>query len=318
MHWPNTSVPTTWDELAERVTCHNQTLTIVNRKAHARELAKRLPDTLYLSTDLCGAHRAERIEEIRSRLEANRERTKSGLQVCPLYVVSTQLIEAGVDVDFPVVFRALAGMDSIAQAAGRCNREGRLMRGKDEAKGEVHIFIPPEPAPSGLLLKGENATKELLGLNPNPALTPKLFEHYFRLWFASINSMDKEGIINLLTPGKDMEIKFRTAAEKFHLIPDDGAPVIVLWGEGEKWLSKLKAGGPDRWLMRKLQRYCVNVRQNTLDRLIAQYDVEPVLPGLYAQANDLLYDEIFGFLGGIDNVALAPHKLVISGENNDV
>lgn len=192
------------------------------------------------------------------------------------------------------------------------------MRGKDEAKGEVHIFIPPEPAPSGLLLKGENATKELLGLNPNPALTPKLFEHYFRLWFASINSMDKEGIINLLTPGKDMEIKFRTAAEKFHLIPDDGAPVIVLWGEGEKWLSKLKAGGPDRWLMRKLQRYCVNVRQNTLDRLIAQYDVEPVLPGLYAQANDLLYDEIFGFLGGIDNVALAPHKLVISGENNDV
>ena len=318
VHWPNTSVPTTWDELAERITRHDQTLTIVNRKAHARELAKRLPDTLYLSTDLCGAHRAERIEEIRFRLEANRERTKSRMPVCLFHVVSTQLIEAGVDVDFPVVFRALAGLDSIAQAAGRCNREGQLMLGEDEAKGAVHIFVPPEPAPSGLLLKGENATKELLGIDPNPALTPKLFEHYFRLWFASINSMDKEGILNLLTPGNGMEISFRTAAEKFHLIPDDGAPVIVLWGEGEKWLTKLKADGPDRWLMRKLQRYCVNVRQNTLDRLIAQHDVEPVLPGLYAQSNDLLYDEAFGFLGGIDNVALAPYKLVISGENNDV
>ena len=109
LHWPNTSVPTTWDELAERITRHDQTLTIVNRKAHARELAKRLPDTLYLSTDLCGAHRAERIEEIRFRLEANRERTKSRMPVCLFHVVSTQLIEAGVDVDFPVVFRPING-----------------------------------------------------------------------------------------------------------------------------------------------------------------------------------------------------------------
>ena len=168
------------------------------------------------------------------------------------------------DVDFPVVFRALAVLDSIAQAAGRCNREGRLMRGGDEVKGEVHVFAPPEPAPPSLLLKGENATIALLGLDPNPTLTPKLFEHYFRLWFASINSMDKEGMLVLLTPGKGMEMEFRTAAEKFHFIPDDGAPVIVRWGEAEKWLAKLKADGPDRWLMRKLQRYTVNVRRGCL------------------------------------------------------
>lgn len=310
VHWPDTSVTTTWDELAESVICHDQTLVIVNRKTHAREIAKRLPDSLYLSTDLCGAHRAERIEEIRIRLAANRERAKAGLPVCPLRVVSTQLIEAGVDVDFPVVFRALAGLDSIAQAAGRCNREGRLMRGEDEVKGEVHVFVPPEPAPSGLLLKGENVTKELLSLDPNPALTPTLFEHYFRLWFSSINSMDKEGILHLLTPGNGMEINFRTAAEKFNLIPDDGAPVIARWGEAEKWLTKLKADGPDRWLMRKLQRYSVNVHRNCLDRLIAQHDVEEVLPGLYAQANDLLYDESFGFLGCAGNAAPAPGNYV--------
>lgn len=310
MHWPDTSVAATWDELTERVTPHNQTLIIVNRKTHARELAKRLPGALYLSTDLCGAHRAERIEEIRIRLEANRERAKAGLPICPLHVVSTQLIEAGVDVDFPVVFRALAGLDSIAQAAGRCNREGRLMRGEDEAKGEVHIFMPPEPAPSGLLLKGEQATRALLALDPNPTLAPHLFERYFRLWFAAINSMDKEDIVGLLTPGNGLEISFRTAAEKFQLIPNDSVPIIARWGEAEKWLAKLKADKPDRWMMRKLQRYSVSVRRNFLDRLIAQHDVEEVLPGFYAQSNDLLYDETFGFMGCAENIAPAPGNYV--------
>ncbi len=318
VHWPDTRVPTTWDELAERITRHNQTLTIVNRKTHARELAKRLPNALYLSTDLCGAHRAKRIEEIRIRLEANRKRAKSGQPICALHVVSTQLIEAGVDVDFPVVFRALAGIDSIAQAAGRCNREGRLVLGEEELKGEVHVFVPPQPAPSGLLLKGEQATRALLALDPDPTLAPDLFERYFRLWFAAINSMDKEGIAGLLTPGNGLEISFRTAAEKFQLIPDDGAPVIVCWGEAEKWLATLKANKPNRWIMRKLQRCCVNVHRNCLDRLIAQHDVEEVLPGLYAQANDLLYDEAFGFLGCADNVALDPSKLIVSRENDDV
>ncbi len=318
VHWPDTCVPTTWDELSERITRHDQALTIVNRKTHARELAKRLSNVLYLSTDLCGAHRAERIGEIRIRLEANRERAKSGLSICPLYVVSTQLIEAGVDIDFPVVFRALAGLDSISQAAGRCNREGRLMHGANEAKGKVHIFVPPEPAPSGLLLKGEQATRALLALDPDPVLAPNLFERYFRLWFAAINSMDKEDIVGLLSPGNGLEISFRTAAAKFQLIPDDGAPVIVRWGEAEKWLTKLKADKPDRWIMRKLQRYSVNVRKDCLARLIAQQDVEEVLPGFYAQSNDLLYDETYGFLGCADNVALSPSKLIVSREDDDV
>lgn len=310
VHWPDTSVTTSWDELAERVTRHDQALAIVNRKTHARELAKRLPNALYLSTDLCGAHRAERIEEIRIRLEANRERAKARLPVCPLRVISTQLIEAGVDVDFPVVFRALAGLDSIAQAAGRCNREGRLMHGEEETKGEVHIFTPPEPAPSGLLLKGEQATRALLALDPDPTLAPNLFERYFRLWFAAINSMDKEGIVGLLTSGNGLEISFRTAAEKFKLIPDDSAPVIARWDESEKWLAILKAKGPNREIMRKLQRYSVSVRRNCLDRLIAQHDVEEVLPGFYAQSNDLLYDETFGFLGCAENIAPAPGNYV--------
>lgn len=311
VHWPDSALPTSWGELSERVLQHEQALVIVNRKLHASELAKRLPGSIYLSTNLCGAHRAVLLDEIRSRLATNRDRAKVGLSIHPLHVVSTQLIEAGVDVDFPVVYRALAGLDSIAQASGRCNREGQLLHGDVKSKGEVFIFIPPEPAPSGLLLKGEQATRELLALNPCPELSPAMFERYFRLWFGSINSMDKEGILALLQPGNGLEISFRTAAEKFRLIPDDGVPIIVLLGDSKKWISMLKSKGTDRWLMRKLQRYSVNVHKDCLRRLVDRHDVQEVLPGIYAQANDLLYDDVFGFIGCADSVVLSAEKLCL-------
>ena len=311
VHWPESALPTSWDDLSQRVLQHAQALVIVNRKPHASELTRRIPGAIYLSTNLCGSHRSDRLDEIRNRLAANRERAKAGLPVDPLHVVSTQLIEAGVDVDFPVVYRALAGLDSIAQAAGRCNREGQLSHGETKSKGEVVIFIPPEPAPSGLLLKGEQATRELLAIDPCPELSPALFERYFRLWFASINSMDTEGIVALLQPGNGLEISFRTAAEKFRLIPDDSVPIIVRLDESEKWISMLKSKGPDRWLMRKLQRYSVNVHKDCLRRLVDRHDVQEVLPGIYVQANDLLYDDVFGFIGCADMVALSAEKLYI-------
>ena len=313
VRWPDSVLPTSWDQLSERVLQHEQALVIVNRKLHASELTKRIPGAIYLSTNLCGAHRAERLDEIRNQLATNRERAKAGLPVYPLHVVSTQLIEAGVDVDFPVVYRALAGLDSIAQAAGRCNREGQLLHGEVKLKGEVFIFIPPEPAPSGLLLKGEQATRQLLAIDSCPELSPALFERYFRLWFASINSMDTEGILALLQPGNGLEISFRTAAEKFRLIPEDGVPIIVQRGESGKWISMLKSmaksKGTDRWLMRKLQRYSVNVHKDCLRRLVERSDVKEVLPGIYVQANDLLYDDVFGFIGCADSVVLSAKKL---------
>ena len=176
----------------------------------------------------------------------------------------------------------------------------------------VYVFKAPTPAPQGLLLKGEQATRELLASDPNPTLTPALFERYFRLWFAALNTFDKAGILALLRPGPGLEIRFRTAAEQFNLIADDGEPVIVRWGESEKWLNMLQSGGPDRWLMRKLQRYTVNVRHDCLDRLIDQGDVREMLPGIYAQENDLLYDKTLGFLGCADDVALAPGNFIVS------
>jgi CRISPR-associated endonuclease/helicase Cas3 len=285
-----------WEEVADRMARYPQALAVVNRKTDARALARLVPESLYLSTDLCGEHRARRIDEIRDRL------ARGAL----VRVVSTQLIEAGVDVDFPVVFRALAGIDSIAQAAGRCNREGRL-----SSQGEVHVFVPPAEAPPGLLLKGEQATRELLTLDPSPALTPPLFDRYFRLWYAQVNSFDKSEVLPLLQPDDRLRIQFREAAARFRLIPDEGAPVVVPWGEGAKWLAMLKAEGPERWLLRKLQRYCVTVRPRCLEALLARGDVAPVLPGLYAQVSDLLYDEALGFIGCAEDASPPAGTLVV-------
>ena len=306
VQWPDTMAPQDWDTVAQRMAAYPQALAIVNRKNHARALAEKLPGALYLSTNLCGAHRAERIEEIRLRLAANRERMQAGLPVCPLHVVSTQLIEAGVDVDFPVVFRSLAGLDAIAQAAGRCNREGRLER------GEVHVFVPPEPSPPGLLLKAEQSTRELLANHSELPLSPEMFDRYSCLLLAKVNTWDKGNVRSLLTPGNRVELNFRKAAETFRLIDNEGLPVIVRWGDSPDLIDRLDAGKPDRWLLRKLQRYTVNVHTDCLRRLIDRGDVREALPGLYIQVNDEIYDEKYGFLGcANDAAASAAQDLVI-------
>ena len=145
--------PTVWASLAQRLQQHDQVLCIVNTRRDCHDLFQLMPTgTIHLSALMCGAHRSAVIRLIRWRLRKR----------LPVRVISTQLVEAGVDIDFPVVYRALAGLDSIAQAAGRCNREGKL---NDAGRmGEVHVFVPPKPAPSGLLLKGENTTRELCSL----------------------------------------------------------------------------------------------------------------------------------------------------------
>ena len=107
-------------------------------------------------------------------------------------MVSTQLVEAGVDMDFPVVYRALAGLDSIAQAAGRCNREGLLAD-----KGRVVVFVPPEPPPKGTLLKAAQAcVSTLQGQQADPLARP-LFERYFREFYYS-QALDARGIVGKL------------------------------------------------------------------------------------------------------------------------
>lgn len=280
--------PTDWPQLAEELTAHESALAIVNTRKDARALWEQMPEgTLHLSALMCGAHRSQIISDIKVRLKSG-EATR---------VVSTQLVEAGVDVDFPVVYRALAGLDSIAQAAGRCNREGRL-----EGKGEVVVFIPPKPAPRGLLLTGENACRAVLHGVTEAPLTRARFAAYFeRLYFGC--PLDKEDICSLLeVEGSTLAVNFKSAAEKFRLIQDeDSAPIVVRYrgADGkndsiDKWLATLRKSGPERWLMRKLQRYTVNLHRSQAVLLLNQGDIEEVMPGLFVQVSDWLYDPDLG------------------------
>ncbi|MHB1590018.1 MAG: hypothetical protein ACYCTW_00555 [Sulfuricella sp.] len=277
--------PTNWESLATELCQHDSVLAIVNTRKDCRELWELMPKgTLHLSALLCGAHRSVLIADIKARLKRGE----------PLRVISTQLVEAGVDLDFPVVYRALAGLDSIAQAAGRCNREGGLT-----GKGKVVVFVPPKSAPRGLLRFGEDATKDVWHNRPEKPLARELFTRYFNL-FLDKPSLDKHGINDLLKCGTGLEVQFRTAAEKFRLIDDrETQAVFVRYNDdSEKWINLLRAKGPERWLMRKLQRHAVTIYRHDLNRLLQNGDIKTIekYPDLYAQVGDTLYHKETGLL----------------------
>ena len=289
---PDWNISTPWVDIAEKIAAEDCVLTIVSTRKAARELQRLLPpDTLHLSALMCGAHRKTVIDHIKARLKAKRE----GHDLQPLRVVSTQLVEAGVDIDFPVVYRALAGLDSIAQAAGRCNREGLL-----NGTGRVVVFVPPEPPPAGHLLKGAQACISTLhGQHADP-LARALFATYFRQFYSSVDLDSKKIVPMLKVEPKTLGVQFRSAADAFRLIDDqDSASVVVRYAEHrddiEKLLRMLAAEGPARWLMRKLQRYTVSIHKRVADRMLVQGSLTLPMPGLYVQVNaDNLYDPVLG------------------------
>ncbi|MHC9538433.1 MAG: CRISPR-associated endonuclease Cas3'' [Vulcanimicrobiota bacterium] len=139
--------PQEWETIASRLKQHEQVLCVVNSRKDCHELHRLMPEgTIHLSALMCGHHRSRIIRYIKWRLKKGR----------PVRAISTQLVEAGVDIDFPVVYRAFAGLDSIAQASGRCNREGT-----QERLGQVHVFMAPRPSPPGILRKAEDTAREM-------------------------------------------------------------------------------------------------------------------------------------------------------------
>ena len=266
IHMPSPSGhKTSWSNIAEQLLAHECVLGIVNTRKQARLLAELLgdeTDCIHLSANMCAAHRTQVIAEIKKRLKQRRDGDS-----CPLRVISTQLIEAGVDVDFPVVFRAMAGLDSIAQSAGRCNREGSLA-----GLGQVYVFHPEEPAPPGFLRQGEDVTIDLLssGKLEDP-LAPDSFKAYFEL-LNSKGERDKHNINKLLTAKQSQDaplaIQFREAAQKFRLIDNSGEAVVVPFiPEGDDtspidlWLSLLEKDPSQKWIYKKLQRYTITLSE---------------------------------------------------------
>jgi CRISPR-associated endonuclease/helicase Cas3 len=273
--------PLSWEDLAGELRQHESVLCIVNRRDDARILWQLMPEgTFHLSALMCGAHRSAKIAEIKGRL-------KEGL---PTRVVSTQLVEAGVDVDFPVVYRAMAGLDSIAQAAGRCNREGLRDR------GTVVVFVPPSKTPTGVLRQAEGLGRQLLAEGVPDPLAPERFERFFReLYWMQGDRLDKHRILEEL---RDSECRFafRTAARKMRLIDESAyAPVVVLYGKGAKLAGLLESQGPERWLLRRLQRYVVNLPRRVHRRLVEDSAIREVHPDLFVQGHGALYDDRLGF-----------------------
>lgn len=273
----NPEEPTSWETIASQLIAQPRVLCIVNTRKDCLDLHALMPkDTICLSALMCGQHRSAVIADIKIRLKSDG----------PVRVISTQLVEAGVDIDFPVVYRALAGLDSIAQAGGRCNREGTL------ASGLVKVFIPPKPAPVGMLRKAAQATKSVLASGVPATLPPEAFKKYFQIYFADIDPKKANEIQGLLTVDKTtLGCAFRSAAEVFKLIDDEAQrTVYVRYGESEEWLGILASKGPERWLLRKLQRYSVSISIRDYNRMLANSDIAPTYQGsFFAVSSSALY-----------------------------
>jgi len=283
-----------WPEIATELAGYDSVLCVVNSRKDCRDLYRLMPSgTIHLSALMCGAHRSEKIAEIRNRL-------REGVS---LRVVSTQLVEAGVDIDFPVVYRAMSGLDSIIQAAGRCNREGKL------DKGRVVVFRPPRPSPPGLLRKAEDSAKSILYGREEIPFRREEFKRYYELFYSKTN-LDKHDLDVCLKCDGRMEVQFRSAAERFRLIDDSSVKSFyVLYGEGDSYIDFLKRKGPESWILRKLQRYSVSVSKYAFEKLLSQGRIQEISPGYYAQGFEGFYSEDLGVL--LDEEMIQPGSLVI-------
>ncbi len=291
------AITSSWESIAEELHQYNQVLGVVSDRKSCRELYKLMPEgTYHLSAFMCGKHRSKVIEEIKQKLK-NKDTVR---------VISTQLVEAGVDMDFPVVYRALAGLDSIAQAAGRCNREGNL-----SGLGRVIVFNAPKQPPIGILRKAADTTRSIFKCTCDDPLEHTLFEKYFAELYWKANSLDKEGIISLLSPGmQELNISFRTVAGKFRIIDDSiQKTILVRYGDSGNLIDLLKAKGPERWLMRKLQRYTVNVCNRDFDQMLERGTIEEVQPKIFALTSEIEYSNKIGLL--VDETLYNPEDLII-------
>lgn len=283
-----------WEEIAEQLKQYDQVLCIVSDRKSCRELHGQLPaGTYHLSTLMCGQHRSDKIREIKEKLEENQTRKPENR--LSVRVISTQLVEAGVDLDFPVVYRAFAGLDSIMQAAGRCNRNGRLL----PELGKVVVFHPQRPAPIGILRKAAETTKSMLSMSSADDISsPAIFDKFFEELYWRMPSLDEKEIVRLLYPDwKECSIFFRTAAERFKLIDDTNQKTILIpYRDGQPLLDDLRLNGPDRHLMRKLQRYTVTVYKQEFEGLRRQGAVEEIWPDVFALSSKNHYSEEVGIL----------------------
>lgn len=275
--------PQTYPSLADILKKHKRVLCVVSSRRNAlnlyTELAKdaEIP-TFHLSRSMCAAHLLQQIAEIK-RLLSDPE--------VAVRVVSTQLIEAGVDIDFPVVYRQLAGLDSILQAAGRCNREGT------QDRGLTTVFSFSDDRQAGYLRFATDTMKDMLDLYPDADwFDPKTMRMFYEKMYARTPYFDKEGISELLD--NPAACQYEEAAKRFHLINEDGVKIIINFADVEKLIILLKENGPSRKLSRRLGRYSVNVPRRIFDNFVKAGMIEEPYPGIFFLPLKEQYDPAVG------------------------
>ncbi|MDD5007195.1 MAG: CRISPR-associated helicase Cas3' [Syntrophorhabdaceae bacterium] len=267
--------PLDWRTIAERMIAQSQALCVLNvrrqafqlwealrRLMHEKGFGKEGEEALFhLSSAMCPAHRLDLLGLSENPPPNNiKERLRSGKHC---WVASTQLIEAGVDIDFPIVFRAIGPLDSIVQAAGRCNREGLLCDEQGNlCRGQVIVFYPADGGlPPGIYSKGTSITSSYL--EPDKlAEDPLIFTQYFHeLHQITPTDFDQRGQRTIQEDRA--QFRFRKVAEHARVIKKgETISVIVPYGNGKAMIDEIRRTKDfDFKTMRRLQRYMVNVRK---------------------------------------------------------
>ena len=283
--------PLEWAELAQEIRYLNQVMVVLNTRKDALALIDALREATHvyhLSTLLCGQHRKDKLKEIRIRLKKGD----------PVRLISTQVVEAGVDVDFPVVYRAIGPLDRIVQAAGRCNREWR----DPNSLGQVVIFHPKEGGiPGGAYFVGKTEAEAMLGKSgaENLLHQPDIFIEYFQRLFSDMSErLDEKGIQELR---RDMN--YPEVSRRYRLIPKDTVPVVVNYKDSMLLLNEWERN-PSLNSWRRLQPYLVN---------IYRWQVE----GFHDWLHPITGDSLFLWTGKYDDIrgitadALDPADLIM-------
>lgn len=270
--------------LSQKLSSHEQVLCIVNRRKTAQEIYGALPEdgSYCLTTLLYPAHRKQLLQQIRARLQ-------DGL---PCRVISTSLIEAGVDVDFPVVYREEAGLDSILQSAGRCNREGK----HTAEESPVFVFQLQSMTAPPMIKTNISTARSIFSKFADPA-SLEAIEEYFLLYrrLKGSDSLDAKGILPLFQSITSLGIfPFATVSEQFHLIESPTTSVYIPLGEAKALIDQLQSGNYSRSLFRKLGQYAVPVYPDHLQKLTSAGAVQKIADDFWVLADFRCYNEHTG------------------------
>lgn len=257
-----------YEEIAERIAQYDRVLCIVNSRRAAKEVFDRLPAddcNYHLSRLMCPLHIRETLSEIIKKLDDP--------QKPMVRVVSTQLIEAGIDIDFPIVFRQEIGLDSILQAAGRCNRNGI------NKQGDVTVFSLNEDFLSSYMENSNNARKRLQ--KASDWFSPNTMKAYFlKLYKGYTKTFDNINIKKKLE--SPQYYQFKTAGTDFKMIDEKTKSVVVNYGDAKSLVNQIKQFGAKYELVKALGQYTVNLSKHNYDMLYGAFDKGEKIPeGIY-------------------------------------